>query len=94
MSIDEYMGGWRDGARPVLPGWDRHVTSPDGGIVANYRRGYAAGRAAYRAAEAAERARLERCPRCKGSRVIFVNTNAYYNDRPCPDCHGTGRRAP
>lgn len=50
------------------------------------RRAVYAGRAAYLAAEQAERARLERCPECQERGEIAP----LYG---CPDCGGTGRRA-
>ena len=68
----------------------------------NYRRGYAAGRAAYLAAEAAELERLERCSTCEHcGKPLTPRWNLSSNaicDKPdgrldC-DCRGTGRRKP
>lgn len=86
MSIDEYMDAWIDGTEFQH---DVPVGSSDA-----YKRGYAAGRAAYEAAERAERERLERCPTCEGSgKTTFVAASSFgWKRSDCPDCHGTGKR--
>lgn len=90
MSIDEqvlheYLLGWLSGAS-AADGKDHYPIPGD-----SYERGYAAGRAAYLAAEQAERERLERCPTCKGSGEGEFNRPRLRFDE-CPACHGTGRR--
>lgn len=52
------------------------------------------GRAAYLAAEQAERERLEReqrCPACNGRSRVYTG-EARGASEPCPACRGTGRR--
>lgn len=103
MTIDEqvreYMDGWvafiddvsgHDGCKP------RDDVTPTDPV----QRGYIDSRAAYLAAEQAERERLERCPtcpRCLGMRVVQLQPEdeRYRNSSMvCPACHGTGKRQP
>ena len=83
--VVSYMQGW-------LRGVDQYSVPPQTQYE-DYQRGYAAGRAAYEAAEQAERARLESsggcarlCPHCglKYGHDIAIGGTA---------CHGTGRGA-
>ncbi len=96
MTIDEYMQGWLSGTGAAE--CENHYPQPQD----DYERGYAAGRAAYLAAEQAERERLERepCTACGGGGELPGNivpdapfAMTYHREMlPCPRCHGTGRR--
>ena len=91
MSVEEqmrwYMLGWRDGVSLESKGASGPSNS---GTLDPYSQGYQAGRAAYLAAEQAERERLEECP-C-GQLVEVASVQYVMHSPVCPDCHGTGKR--
>jgi len=61
MSVNEYMLAWLDGSSDVRKDLDADTSR----AREAYQRGYRAGRAAFLAAENAERERLvNECPRC------------------------------
>ena len=90
-AVECYMDGW--------VAFIDDVSKKDGCSVRNdvtptdpVQRGYLASRAAYEAAEKAERERLERCPTCDGKKT---HGDCHGMRRqPCPSCYGTGRRTP
>lgn len=84
--VSEYMSGWFSGVNCAQDAEQSHYPEPKD----DYERGYASGRAAYLAAERAERERLGQCSQCTG-RGGWINALDGLMQQ-CPTCHGTGRR--
>lgn len=83
-----YMAWFVEGMR-AADGEDRPKPMPIDGDAA--QRGFDSGRAAYLAAERAERERLEaqdKCDACLGS----GKSHPRYKNLDCEVCHGTGKR--